>query len=214
MTNRMDCMDDNVLLREYLKQQNFENTTYSGDPFVVVMVGLPGSGKSTFAAELSRVTGIYIARNDDVRRFLNKKGYADEASFQTTVENINIATTDLLLKKQVAHIRDADIIRFHAEFTKKAVKYNTPFFTVHVVCNDDVLQQRSVARDESKARGEIDKYQSRAGVRELNDRMRLHQSISYPNYDFIYRSDTTTPEEAVIQFVEFLEKSGISLQSG
>lgn len=200
--------EEQLLLDEYVNE-TLVKIEPSQQPYVVAMVGLPGSGKSTFAAALHGTIGIYIARNDDVRRFLNRKGFDGASPIQSTVEFINNAVTDELFRRKISHIRDADIIKFHEVAAEKAAQYDIPMILVKIDCSDEILLKRAAARDQERADKIVDAYQSQAGTTELQQRRAVHQQVTEPQYDYIYRSDSQPVEDGVREFCAILSSKGL-----
>src|SRR5689334_16810217 len=98
--------------------------------FVVGLVGIIGSGKSYVAGLLAQRTGLYIGNSDVIRRFLNSEGFEGEAPVQQTLQYIAEHSSGYLYQKQVSHIIDADLVKFHDTARRNALNHGALFYLV------------------------------------------------------------------------------------
>lgn len=174
------------LLAKYIQRLPLE--TYEGKPFVIGLMGLVGSGKSTVATAISTRFGILIGSNDDIRRFLNEEGYGGDAPVQQTLQYIAEAASDYLYKRRVSHIIDADLFKFASNARERAERNGFRFVLVEVSCPEDIIRERIVRRSESIDRGNAENA-SRAGLEEFERRKAVWESLPKPTADFVVRTD-------------------------
>jgi cytidylate kinase len=156
--------------------------------FVIAMVGLPGSGKSTVAREISRRLNVYIASNDKIRRFLNDEGYPGVSPIQEVLQFIAESQTDYLLDHHVSHIIDNDLIKFVDAVRSKIARYRGRMYLINVVCPEDVNLKRLDDRLQ-KVSGGLEGGHSRAGEEEYRRRKEVHMTVQKPTFDFVVYSD-------------------------
>ncbi|SEJ73319.1 hypothetical protein SAMN05192553_11035 [Cyclobacterium xiamenense] len=120
---------------------------------VVLIMGLPGSGKSFFAKRLAKARGLVYLSSDRVRIELNRRGqYAPED--RQRVYAAMEKRTDRLLALGNAVLVDATFQqRAHRlPFAKIAKRYRQPFACIQIVADEMVVKQRlSKRREESEA---------------------------------------------------------------
>jgi len=124
---------------------------------LVVVCGLPGSGKSTVASILKSLIGASVLRSDEVRkRMIKTPKYEDDERKAVYTQLVEEAETELKDKRSV--ILDATF--FKAEYrrmVKHAAERNkTSIRTVEVVCDEKILLERIAKRKDgpSEANGE------------------------------------------------------------
>lgn len=154
--------------------------------FVLGFFGLPGSGKSTVTAALAAQLDLYVASNDQIRRWLNAQGFEGDAPVQPMVQAIAEASTVYLYEHHVSHIIDADLAKFHAKAQSYATAHDAQLFLIRLTTPEATilqrLQQRAAHQDEL----------SRAGVEEFRRRQQVHNEISTAP-DIIGEVDTSQP---------------------
>lgn len=175
------------LLKEYLKQLDLKSHN-TKQPFVMAMVGLVGSGKSTFAKELASKTGLYVDSNDVIRRFLNQKGYVGDAPVQETLQFIGQGVGNYLRKHNVSLIIDADVMKFYEMAQKNATKDAMKFYLVSIECADAIIRSRIIARTKQLARNKKENH-SRADIAEYEKRKAIHDATLKPAFDFVVHTD-------------------------
>ncbi len=117
-------------------------------PVLVVLVGLPGSGKSRVAEELRARTGAVVMESDDLRRLLfPRRTYSAEES-RRLFAAIHRAT-DELLAQGVSVVLDATNLE-EAErvpLYEIAERRRARLLLVHVTAPGAVIRRRLVRRD-------------------------------------------------------------------
>lgn len=171
----------------------------SKKPFIIAMTGLPGSGKSTFARALGKRLGVYVKSNDEVRRFLNERGYAGTSPYQATVEAINDTLSDYFYAHGISTILDADVTRFHKVLREQAAEHGFRSLIVRVWCDQETLMRRIDDRES----GNFDSA-SHATRQDVARQSAMHRETVAPHYDFEY-SSTTDLEKAIEAVAKLIE---------
>ena len=191
------------LLAEYIQRLPLESQP--GKPFVIGLMGLVGSGKSTVAAEISKRFSIPVGSNDDIRRFLNEQGYGGDAPVQQTLQYIAEAASDYLYEHGVSHIIDADLFKFAAGAKERAERNGFRFVLIEIVCPDEVILERIALRSRNSDKGISSDDASRADLKEFERRKAVWASAHKPHADIVIHSDR--PINAQIgKLVELLQE--------
>ena len=163
------------------------------DPQLVVVFGLPGSGKSTFAQELSSAIDARVINSDMVRDDVLLRGnYADKAKEKVYAE---------MLKMAVNNIKNGDSVILDGTYSKEKLRQKVvskarelhliPHF-IEVKADEEVIRDRIRAkRKESDA--DYDVY--------LNIRAQFEPLCSR---HLVVRSDYQTSEEMLTKALLFL----------
>src|SRR5574344_2848562 len=112
--------------KDLLKEMNEEKkkVTKYKKPVMILLSGIPGSGKSTFAREASRTLGIYNLSNDYVRNYYYLQSRAESHSenkrvrIEDLVHKINKQRMIKLLGSHTSFVFDSDV-----NSLKKATMY-------------------------------------------------------------------------------------------
>lgn len=115
--------------------------TPSQYPYVIAMVGLVGSGKSTVAREIALLTDAVIVEADQIRVELRKQG-ADYEYARIIAENVTI----LLVTRGYNVLLDSDFIndKKRASLCKKLQTVHAPIVYVRTSCDVDLSIGRTI----------------------------------------------------------------------
>lgn len=116
-------------------------------PHILVMVGLPGSGKSFFARQFSDTFGAPVVSFDQVRHALYKAPQHDKTEL-ATIKKIVEYQEDELFKTQKTFIVDggADQKIERSELRKRAVKAGYDVLLIWVQTDENTAKYRSMKR--------------------------------------------------------------------
>jgi predicted kinase len=121
-------------------------------PVLIVLVGLPGTGKSTLARAIAQALPAAVAESDWVRKtlFPSPTHRGQESQF---VHRVARAVIGRLLRRGISAISDAtNLIEFHREFLYRIADQNEARLLVaRVVAPEDVVRQRLEQRGIARA---------------------------------------------------------------
>ena len=113
-------------------------------PFLVMVMGLPGSGKTYFARRLARLLSAELISSDQVRYEHRLRGrYAEED--KRRVYEIMIEQADDTLRKERSVILDATFHRrtYRRLAERIATEGTYPLYYIRVVADDAVIRERT-----------------------------------------------------------------------
>jgi len=95
--------------RNFVKEMNYSQVLKYKKPCIITLSGLPGSGKTTLAQEISRKLKIYLLSNDYIRNHYSLTKYYNEeqkAHIQSIILKINSERIYKLLLHHVSFVLD------------------------------------------------------------------------------------------------------------
>ncbi|MBK8492414.1 MAG: ATP-binding protein [Saprospirales bacterium] len=110
---------------------------------LILITGLPGAGKSTFALALAAANGAVHLNTDRVRAKLGLRGHYDPESKQKVYSCLLDMLESHLLAGEDA-IVDATLYQqeIRTPFIDLAVKYQTPFKWIEIRAEESVIRKR------------------------------------------------------------------------
>ncbi len=197
--------DQEALLQEYIQSLEYvpNNTKRS---FVVGLVGVTGSGKSTVARKLAENANLFVASNDAIRRFLNSKGFEGDSPVQHVLEYMAVACGDYLDERHVSRVLDADLLMFIDTARQRAEEHGFKFYLVHIVAPDALIRERIKHRLENTVDGSGE--HSRAGIDAYERRLELHTQAQLPEFDFEIHTDEPLDEQ-IDRLCQLFERDGV-----
>lgn len=133
--------EEKLLLNEYLAslEMHPHNTPRL---FAIGFLGLPGSGKSTLADILGSRLHLPINRSDQIRRFLNRKGFPGAHPRPDILATLAEERTLFFYKNATSAIIDANFTEYAAVSRAGATTHGATLLLVRVVCPDAVAVER------------------------------------------------------------------------
>lgn len=128
---------------DFVKEMDIKKVNKYKKPMMILMSGLPGSGKSSFARQTSNELGIYLISNDYVRnyyyQFLEDETEEVRQEIQSKVFNINNKRIAKLLLSRTSFILDADVNSFKMINKYKTITklLNYKLVKIRLYSNDD-----------------------------------------------------------------------------
>jgi predicted kinase len=124
---------------------------------LILVVGLPGTGKTTFAEKLAKeINGIHI-NSDKIRIEIGKQGEYDSTSKAAVYKALQEKAEEIL-KQQKHIVVDATLYKniLREPFTELAVQYKTPIMWIELKADEKVVRDRvEVKRKYSEANFEV-----------------------------------------------------------
>lgn len=110
---------------------------------LILISGLPGSGKTKIARELSKRLNLPILSTDEIRKKLFKKPKYTKFE-KWLIYKVMFLVAEELLKNKIGLILDATFSgRSSRNWAKKIAKrYKTPFKIIEVRCQEKILLER------------------------------------------------------------------------
>lgn len=176
--------------------------------FAIGMIGMTGSGKSTYAEALGKRLNLFVGSNDHIRRWLNSQGFAGESPAQELVQMIGESGSRYLYEQGISHIIDADLVKFYDTARRNAESFGAEFFLVHITAPEGVIMKRLKEREAAIASGASSTL-SRVGTAEYLKRKQLHEKLGHPD-DLLLNVDTSGDiMQAVEKTVELLKQKDV-----
>lgn len=133
--------NDQHLLDEYLA--TLEVSPYNTSRlFAVGFLGLPGSGKSTLADMLGQRLGVPVNRSDQIRRYLNSKGFPGAHPRPDIMAAMAEGRTRFFYANSTSVIIDANFTEYAAASRDSATHYGASLLLVQLLCPDEIALER------------------------------------------------------------------------
>ena len=168
---------------------------------LVLIVGLPGTGKTTFAIELAGKIGAIHLNSDVIRTSLGHQGKYDAASKAAVYKEL-IDRAEEVLRQGKTLIVDATLYKeiLRQPYEKLANQFNVPINWIELKADENAIKQRvSKKRQFSEANFEV--YKKLKSVYEPLSQNHL-----------VLWSDVLNLEEMVEKALEYLNLSKITSQ--
>jgi predicted kinase len=167
---------DQQLIGEYIK--TIKAKPYNTKKlFAIGFIGLNGVGKSFLAKKIAEKTGLYIASNDNIRRFLNQEGIEGASPNQNLLQKIAETSGDYVYKNKISHVIDADLVKFQEKAGKIAEQNNAKLFLIRLVCPEKIIIER-LSRRQQEISHDPDSNNSRVDMEEYFKRKKIHEAMS------------------------------------
>ncbi len=163
--NQDSGADDDERAAARLEASNYAQlaATYLMPPALIVMCGLPGSGKSWLARRLAHPFEALVLRSDVLRKRLAGLSPSDDGQADPGAGLYDAASTDhtyqCMLDEAIAALEHGRTVvadatfsaaRHRARFLDAAVRLEHPVVLVHVQCPDDVIRERLARREQAR----------------------------------------------------------------
>ena len=125
---------------------------------IVLVGGLPGSGKTYFAKKLAGETDAILFSSDKVRKFLGASGtYNIEDKLHVYKELASVAESELInSKKRVVIDATFSHQSMRLLFTELATRLSVPLYFIWIYASEKVIRERTqMPREDSEADFEV-----------------------------------------------------------
>lgn len=124
---------------------------------IIILTGMPASGKSTIAKEISKTFQLPILEKDAIKEELfdtiGFNCYAEKRKLDIAANAVLLRCLECLLKKDIPVIIDNNFDTQSAErLTQLLKKYNSEGITLFMGGNADMFYQRYIKRDNAHRR--------------------------------------------------------------
>lgn len=176
--------DDKVLLDEYLDTISVQPNN-TPRLFAIGFIGLPGTGKSSLADKIGRDLGLPVNRSDQIRRFLNSKGFPGPSPRQDIMAALAEERTLFFYSNKTSVIVDANFTEYAANSRANALACGASLLLIRAVCSDKVAIGRLRMRSKSGIGG--DSAVTENHFKEIKNRVARFSKVK----DVYYEVDTT-----------------------
>ncbi|MBK6903755.1 MAG: ATP-binding protein [Saprospirales bacterium] len=161
---------------------------------LILITGLPGAGKTTFAIALSKATGAVHLNTDRVRAALGLRGQYDAGSKEKVYHRL-ITLLETHLRQGETAIVDATLYRANIRkpFLDLAARLSTPIKWIEMRAGEQTIRER---------------LQTKRPFSEADFKVYLHLKTSYEPLEFphlVLHSEAGTMDELVKQALDYLE---------
>lgn len=160
-------------------------------PYIILLDGYTGMGKTTVSKELARQDGSMILNNDEVRAFLND--YKDTTNLKDELQKYRLKR--LLLNKNSC-ICDSCLCHNYEEKLEYYKKLGYPCYIIRLDCSEEVVKERLEKRVVNKDNASIATFNNYLWMKENVKRVPLEL------IDFTIN----TEEDIKLQVKEFISK--------
>lgn len=167
---------------------------YSNRPILIIIFGLPGTGKTTFAILLSKQLGIKHFNTDIIRSLSGKSQQYDEEN-KGLIYNKMLHLTRLEFEKGKSVIVDATFYKrkLRNRFKDLAKEYDVTVKWIEVCAKEDVVKKR-ISKKRRYSEADYPVYQ----------KIKFQFEPMQEEYIQVYSDQEETPEmiEKVIKFIK------------
>lgn len=122
--------------------------------FAIGFIGLPGTGKSTLADIIGHDLGLPVNRSDQIRRFLNLKGFPGPSPRQDIMAALAEERTLFFYSNKTSVVIDANFTEYAENSQANALDHGASLLLVRTVCSDEVAIERLRTRSKSGDSGD------------------------------------------------------------
>ncbi|MDX1940683.1 MAG: ATP-binding protein [Saprospiraceae bacterium] len=110
---------------------------------IIMIIGLPGTGKTTFAESLAKSLGAVHLNTDIIRDTMGKRGQYDLTTKTSIYEELLKLTEEHLQNKRSVAV-DGTFYqkKLRIPFDELAKKYQIPIFWMEIRANEDIIRTR------------------------------------------------------------------------
>ncbi len=165
-------------------------------PLLVLMAGLPGTGKTTLAARLGNILRWPVLDKDVIKSSLMEVGLAEEAAGWAAFDNLFMLAQDVLVKQRISVILDSSamhpfIVERASEIAQAA---GVPLKVILCTAETSTRQRRLRARDDRNWRARV-----------------YHLVIDDEENRFVHLPPDTLIVSTQVPFEEYLEQAVVYL---
>jgi predicted kinase len=126
---------------------------------IIIVLGLPGSGKSFFASRLARQLGTRYLNSDEARMTMNARGkytFEDKLSVYRKMAN----DADQALRQGESIIVDGTFYHHKMRdlFTSLAASHHAPIHFIEITAREEIIKER-LAKPRRESEADYDVYQ-------------------------------------------------------
>lgn len=160
---------------------------------LIIVLGLPGTGKTTFASALATAINAKHLNSDMVRDSFGKRGHYDVSS-KDAIYNEMLKQTEEYIQSRDTVIIDATFYKenLRLPYSKLSEKYNVPIFWIELKAEESEIQKR-VGKKRKYSEADFEVY------------LKIKKSYEPLTYErLVLWSDQLSLEEMVEKTMEFL----------
>ena len=157
---------------------------------LIMIIGLPGTGKSYFARILSKSIGAHHINSDQIRHQFGLRGRYDESSKRRVYSALVKEAENLLKKDEKAVIVDATLYKKDLRLPYKdlANRMGVNIFWVEMTADESIIKER-ISKERPFSEADYDVYQKIKGSYEpLEERHLVLASDKLSNPEMISRA--------------------------
>lgn len=199
-------MNKEKFIDTILDEMQYPSKRYQ-KPFIVMLSGYSGSGKSHVARVLSKILSLYIVSGDMVRKRLyqDKTFSHDFASIQAITNEVCDKEIKTLLENHISILLDRSVSSM--EVREKLKGYGVPLYHIEIISDHDQNIDRILKRNGEDRNKVYDGYGDTGFYSGMDSREKYMEVLERKVYDipselFDYHIDGTVSLEEELKQVE------------
>ncbi len=189
-------------------EKNQINNGKNKNPYLLLLDGITGTGKSTIARIISKKLDLIVLNNDKVRQFIYKTGFSNDwKEIQDLTKKIQYYRIEKTLKNGNNCLWDGDISNNYENKISILKKYNIKYYIIGIIYNRNQVIER--IKNRKIDINSLDNFEGNETINysnaDVNDFLRMEkEKYIIPKESIYFEIDTTKSLEDMEKQIEIL----------